>query len=185
MGRRHRPPAGLVDGFGGLDEAIAKAAELAKLGDERGVRYLERARTSPRKLLEMALAGEEEDERRPADAFACLAPAPGAAARGAGRCQLDPHRVRHSGPLPRMRAGWCGAALEPMTLKAGWGDCLAGAGCVSVAVAVRRLRPTSSAVRASASTLIMPSENRQSRPPTGYVRPRGFPVHDVEPHIKS
>ena len=34
---------GLVDGFGGMDEAIAKAAELAKLGDERGVRYLERA----------------------------------------------------------------------------------------------------------------------------------------------
>ena len=33
---------GLVDGFGGMGEAIAKAAELAKLGDERGVTYLER-----------------------------------------------------------------------------------------------------------------------------------------------
>ena len=32
---------GLVDGFGGMSEAIAKAAELAKLGDERGIRYLE------------------------------------------------------------------------------------------------------------------------------------------------
>ena len=35
---------GLVDGFGGMDEAIAKAAELAKLGeDERGLTYLEQA----------------------------------------------------------------------------------------------------------------------------------------------
>jgi protease-4 len=33
---------GLVDGFGGINAAIAKAAQLAKLGDERGVRYLER-----------------------------------------------------------------------------------------------------------------------------------------------
>ena len=33
---------GLIDGFGGMDEAIAKAAQLAKLGDERGVTYLER-----------------------------------------------------------------------------------------------------------------------------------------------
>ena len=32
--------AGLVDAFGGMSEAIAKAADLAKLGDERGVRYL-------------------------------------------------------------------------------------------------------------------------------------------------
>ena len=37
---------GLVDGFGGMEEAIAKAAELAKLGDERGVTYLERPTAS-------------------------------------------------------------------------------------------------------------------------------------------
>ena len=41
---------GLVDGFGGMDEAIAKAAELAKLGDERGVRYLERPRSFEREI---------------------------------------------------------------------------------------------------------------------------------------
>ncbi len=39
---------GLIDGFGGMDEAIAKAAELAKLGDnERGLTYLEPGPTSP------------------------------------------------------------------------------------------------------------------------------------------
>ena len=32
---------GLVDGFGGMEDAIAKAAQLAGLGNERGVRYLE------------------------------------------------------------------------------------------------------------------------------------------------
>ena len=53
---------GLVDGFGGMDEAIAKAAELAKLGDERGVRYLER----PTSFTEQAAghAGRRRGDRR-------------------------------------------------------------------------------------------------------------------------
>ena len=66
---------GLVDGFGGMDEAIAKAAELAKLGDERSVRYLERPMSLTEELLGM-LAGNEETDARPADALANLAPAP-------------------------------------------------------------------------------------------------------------
>ena len=66
---------GLVDGFGGIDEAIAKAAELAKLGDERGVRYLERPTSLTEEVLGM-LAGEEETDSAPADALASLAPAP-------------------------------------------------------------------------------------------------------------
>lgn len=67
---------GLVDGFGGMDEAIAKAAELAKLGeDERGLTYLEEAPDFTDTLMQ-ALAGEEETEEMPADALASLAPAP-------------------------------------------------------------------------------------------------------------
>ena len=50
---------GLVDGFGGMDEAIAKAAQLAKLGDERGVRYLEPPPSFRDQLIE-ALADERQ-----------------------------------------------------------------------------------------------------------------------------
>jgi protease IV len=67
---------GLVDGFGGMSDAIAKAAELAKLGDERGIRFLEPPRKFEDQLLEM-LAGKDSDETSaPADAFATLARAP-------------------------------------------------------------------------------------------------------------
>jgi protease IV len=60
---------GLVDGFGGMEEAIAKAAELAKLGDNRGVTYLERPTSFKEEILDM-LASEEKDSTAPADAFA-------------------------------------------------------------------------------------------------------------------
>ena len=67
---------GLVDGFGGMDEAIAKAAELAKLGkDERGLTYLEEGPDFTDTLMQ-AIAGNEETEEMPADALASLAPAP-------------------------------------------------------------------------------------------------------------
>jgi protease-4 len=64
---------GLIDGFGGMNEAIGKAAELAKLGDERGVRYLE-PRSSFRDELLQTLSSEGSDDTAvPADAFAMLA----------------------------------------------------------------------------------------------------------------
>src|SRR6476646_10693965 len=64
---------GLVDGFGGMNEAIAKAAELAKLGDERGIRYLE-PRPSFRDELVRTLSSEDSDDSAvPADAFSTLA----------------------------------------------------------------------------------------------------------------
>lgn len=67
---------GLVDGFGGMDEAIAKAAELAKLGEnERGLTYLEKEPAFGDRLMS-ALAGEQETSDVPADALATLAPAP-------------------------------------------------------------------------------------------------------------
>lgn len=66
---------GLVDGFGGMDEAIAKAAELAKLGDERGVQYLEPPRSLRDELLE-SLALENDETSAPADAFAAIAREP-------------------------------------------------------------------------------------------------------------
>jgi protease-4 len=67
---------GLVDGFGGMTEAIAKAAELAKLGDERGVRYLEPSPSFRDKLLQTLASEESDDTAVPADAFAMLAVKP-------------------------------------------------------------------------------------------------------------
>lgn len=89
---RHKPPAevdriaqgrvwdggtarqlGLVDGFGSMDEAIAKAAELARLDkDNRGVRYLERPRSFKDSLLEMLATEELDDGAAPGDAFAAI-----------------------------------------------------------------------------------------------------------------
>lgn len=67
---------GLVDGFGGMDEAIAKAAELAKLGEgERGLTYLEKEPDFAETLM-ASLAGEEEAEESTTDALASLSPAP-------------------------------------------------------------------------------------------------------------
>jgi protease-4 len=65
---------GLIDGFGGMSEAIAKAAELAKLGDERGVRYLEPAKGFREQLLESFAA--DSDDSTSQDAFALFAGQP-------------------------------------------------------------------------------------------------------------
>src|SRR4029077_4746619 len=51
---------GLVAGFGGVGDAIGKAAELAKLGDERGVRYLEPPKSFRDQLFE-SLAADTDD----------------------------------------------------------------------------------------------------------------------------
>jgi len=67
---------GLVDGFGGVEDAVAKAAQLAGLGSERSVRYLEPPKTLKQQLIE-ALADEQDDNTAaPDDAFASLSRAP-------------------------------------------------------------------------------------------------------------
>lgn len=93
---------GLVDGFGGIEEAVAKAAELAKLGDERGVRYLERPTSLTEQVLGM-LAGEDEVDSPPADALAMLAPAPEWQLRAA----LAELRAILSGPSIQVRCLEC------------------------------------------------------------------------------
>jgi len=66
---------GLVDGFGGMSDAIAKAAQLANLGDERRVRYLEPQPSFRDQLIE-ALADSEKDSTVPTDAFSMMARQP-------------------------------------------------------------------------------------------------------------
>ncbi len=65
---------GLVDQFGNLDDAVAIAAGLAKLGDERKVRYLERKPGFGEAFMAMFAGGDSD--AAPTDAFAALAPAP-------------------------------------------------------------------------------------------------------------
>jgi protease-4 len=66
---------GLVDGFGGMAQAIGKAAELAKLGDRRGVTYLE-PRASWKEELIDTLANKDDSDTSSDDAFAALARKP-------------------------------------------------------------------------------------------------------------
>jgi len=68
---------GLVDGFGGMSEAIAKAGQLANLGNERGVRYLEPQPSFRDQLIEaLADRDNDDDSAVPGDAFSMLAHQP-------------------------------------------------------------------------------------------------------------
>ena len=69
---------GLVDGFGGMQEAINKAGELARLGpNDRGIRYLEPPKSFREQLLEtLANQQKDDDTTSTGDAFAMLAQQP-------------------------------------------------------------------------------------------------------------
>ena len=107
---------GLIDGFGGMDEAVAKAAQLAKLGDERGVRYIEPPKSVEDELI-AAWADREDDSAAPADAFAVFAEAPKrhlAAALADMQSLLD-------GPVLQARCLECGpSATAPRTQPDGF-----------------------------------------------------------------
>ncbi|HUG45652.1 MAG TPA: signal peptide peptidase SppA [Sphingomicrobium sp.] len=64
---------GLVDGFGGMDEAVRKAGTLAKIDDpEAQLRYLERPRSFEEQLVEFFVSDSAPPEQAP-DSFAALA----------------------------------------------------------------------------------------------------------------
>jgi protease-4 len=64
---------GLVDGFGGMAEAVAKAAELAKLDTgDRKLRYLQPPRGFSEELVDMLTPDEKSDDGA-SDAFSMLA----------------------------------------------------------------------------------------------------------------
>ena len=106
---------GLVDGFGGTDEAIAKAAELAKLGDERGVTYLEPPKSFEDELIEAAASRESgnDDEGAATDAFSALARQPQAQLSAA----LADVRSILSGPAIQVRCLEC-PSVAPVAARA-------------------------------------------------------------------
>ena len=103
---------GLVDGFGGMDDAIAKAAQLANLGNERGVRYLEQPKSFRDQLIE-TLAGTNDDNAVQPDAFAAIARQPQQQVAQA----LFEVRSILAGPSIQARCLECGALEPPPPLK--------------------------------------------------------------------
>ncbi len=114
---------GLVDQFGGIDDAIAAAASLAKLGDERGVRYLDRTVTPFEEFMTL-FGGEDDAEAAPTDAFAALAPAPSTLLDVA---LADLKRIL-SGPSIQVRCLDCPVELRPTAApeRDGWKAMLTG-----------------------------------------------------------
>jgi protease-4 len=116
---------GLVDGFGGMDEAVAKAAQLAGLGaDQRGIRYLEAPRSFREELLD-TITSRDEDSAAPADAFAVLAAKPQQQLAAA----IDEVRSILAGPSIQARCLECPAVaparlqkrdLSVLEMLAGW-----------------------------------------------------------------
>ena len=107
---------GLVDQFGNLDDAIAAAAGLAKLGGERKVRYLERKPGFGEEFMAMFAGGDSEVA--PTDAFAALAPAPD---RLLGVALADMKRIM-AGPSIQVRCLDCPVELSaaPAAEPRGW-----------------------------------------------------------------
>ena len=101
---------GLVDGFGGIQDAIGKAAELAKLGNERGVRYLEPPRRFQDELIDMLASEQNDDTSASADAFATLARVPQQQLAGA----IGEVRAILSGPSIQARCLECPPGAPPV-----------------------------------------------------------------------
>ena len=64
---------GLIDGFGGIDEAVAEAAKLAKL-DPKTVKavYLEKPPSFAQSFAEMFMGGDEDDSQQATDLLSTL-----------------------------------------------------------------------------------------------------------------
>ncbi|HEY6047768.1 MAG TPA: signal peptide peptidase SppA, partial [Sphingomicrobium sp.] len=103
---------GLVDGFGGMSDAIAKAAQLAGLGNERGVRYLEPKKSFRDQLVETLASQQSDDNGQPTDAFAMLARRP----QQQLAAVINEVQSILSGPSIQARCLEC-PPVEPATLK--------------------------------------------------------------------
>jgi protease-4 len=108
---------GLVDQFGGMEEAVAKAAELARLdADNRGLTYLER---KPSWRSELAGLLRDDDDASEGDPFASLRTSPDALAASV----LQQAELLLSGPTIQARCLEC-APVDPRPAAAasspGW-----------------------------------------------------------------
>jgi protease-4 len=94
-----------------MQDAIAKAAQLANLGGERGIRYLEPTRNWRETLLD-AFASDDSGDSAPDDAYAVIARQPEQQLLAA----LAEVRMILSGPTIQARCLECPVA--PVAIKA-------------------------------------------------------------------
>jgi protease-4 len=105
---------GLVDGFGGMEQAIAKAAQLAKLDDgNRGVRYLERPQSLTDSLVAMLAADELDERTAPEDALAAIGGNP---ERELGAALANVRSIL-GGPRFQARCLECGSVATPLLTR--------------------------------------------------------------------
>jgi protease-4 len=101
---------GLIDGFGGMQDAVAKAGDLAGLGkDERQLRYLEPPRSFRESLFDSLAAQDDGDDLGSDDAFATLAGQP---QRQFAAALAEVHSIL-SGPTIQARCIECGWTAPP------------------------------------------------------------------------
>jgi protease-4 len=106
---------GLIDGFGGLKEAIDKAGALAKVSNPQDeVRYLERPQSFEERLVAM-LANDSSSSQPQQDAFAAIAPETNLTAA------LVELRSVLSGPRIQARCLDCGAPAPARVTKSDLG----------------------------------------------------------------
>lgn len=104
---------GLVDGFGGMSEAINKAADIAKIGKNRGIRYYLPPRSFEDELLAAFSGNPDERDDVGEDAFAVLAGRPEQQLAAA----LGELQAIMSGPTIQARCMECAAALPAPRVK--------------------------------------------------------------------
>jgi protease-4 len=91
-----------------MDEAIAKAGQLAKLGDDPGIRYLEPPLSLEDQIIEALASDHEDDGTAPTDALATLAGSP---AREIARMVADLRAIL-DGPTIQVRCLECGPSAS-------------------------------------------------------------------------
>ena len=104
---------GLVDGFGGMSEAINKAADIAKIGKDRGIRYYLPPRSFEDELLAAFSGNPDERDDVSEDAFAVLAGRPEQQLAAA----LGELQAIMSGPTIQARCMECAASLPAPRIK--------------------------------------------------------------------
>jgi protease-4 len=104
---------GLVDGFGGMDEAVAKAVALANLGDERRTAYFDPAKSFEDELIEAYASDNDDDSAASTDAYFMLVAAP----KMQMTAMIEQLKSLLDGPVIQVRCLECVSLAPPLKKK--------------------------------------------------------------------